>query len=55
MWCRDQEQDGGNHGEQGEEDEAESIQDHGGKLPVALSGVRIIVAANFLCDHAELF
>ena len=55
MGRRDKEQYGGHHGEQGEDDQAQSVQDHGSKLPITLSGIRIVIAPNLLCDHSKLF
>lgn len=55
MGRRDQEQDGGHHREQGEDDQAQPVQHHGRELPITLSGVRIIVAPNLLSDHSKLF
>ena len=55
MRSRDQEQDGGHHGEQGEDDQAESVQDHGRELPITLSGRGVVIAPDLLCDHSKLF
>ena len=55
MGSRDQKKDGSHHGEEGEDDETESVQDHGSKLPITLSGIGIIVTPNLLSDHSKLF
>ena len=55
MGSRDQKKDGSHHGEECEDDQTESVQDHGSKLPITLSGIRIVIAPNLLCDHSKLF
>ena len=54
MWGCDQHSDGGNDGEQGEGDQAQSIEDHGSKLPVIFYGCCIIVIPDLVCDDANL-
>ena len=55
MGSRDQKKDGSHHGEEGEDDQTESVQDHGSKLPITLSGIGIIVTPNLLSNHSKLF
>lgn len=55
MGSWDQKKDGRHDGEEGEDDQAESVQDHGSKLPITLSGISIIITPDLLCDHSQLF
>ena len=55
MGSRDQKKDGRHDGEEGEDYETESVQDHGSKLPITLSGISIIITPDLLCDHSKLF
>ena len=54
MWGCDQHSDRGNNCEQGEGDQAQSIEDHGSKLPVIFYGCCIIVIPDLVCDDANL-
>ena len=55
MGSRDQKKDGCHDGEEGKDDQAESVQDHGSKLPITLSGISIVITPDLLCDHSQLF
>ena len=49
-----QQENGGYHGEQCEDYQAQSVQHHGSKLPVTLCCPRIILIPDLLGDHPEL-
>ena len=49
-----QQENGGYHGEQCEDYQAQSVQHHGSKLPITLCGPCVILIPDLLGDHPEL-
>ena len=49
-----QHSDRGNDGEQGERDQAQSVKDHSGKLPVIFNSGCLIIIPDLVCDDANL-
>ena len=54
MRSRHQQHHSGDDSEEGEDDETETIQNHGSELPVTLSAARIIITPDLVSDQPQL-
>ena len=54
MRSRHQQHHSGDDSEEGEDDQTETIQNHGSELPVTLSAARIIITPDLVSDQPQL-
>ena len=54
MWGRDEEHHCSYHCEQCEDDQTQSVQNHGSKLPVTLCAASVIITPDLVSDHSQL-
>ena len=55
MWRREEDSDRGHDGEQGEHDQTDPVDDHGGEFPVVGRLFLLVVAAQFVRDDSQFF